>query len=593
MNVRSSIGSEALARVQDARFRARWRQLQAASPWGTLFQGPTFADVWYRAYASRYEPVLLFAEDGGNGADGELAGLLPLARERATGALVHVGAHHAEYQTWIARPDGADAFAQAVLRAAAPLAGTGGLELAFLPAGVPLGWAAAGGAWAGRVELRPARRGLIELGDGTEIRKTVNKSRYRYRLRQLEKLGPVRFERIVTREALAPWLGQIIDFCDFRQGAINASRPFRDDPLKRDFHLAMLDTEELLDVTLLVAGETFVSAQLNWRNGPHTVLGLLSHTPFLAKFSPGTLHLLLAARQAADEGRTAFDLTPFGEYKDRFATSFDDAHHLVVHFARREQVAATVRRGAASAAKRALGTFGMDAATARDRVRRVSSLHPGEVPAKLARRMGRWASTLDELRVYVFDVAAQPLPPNPALMARDDVHALLAADAAHEQHADVYALLGACLRRLERDEHVYTRVEDGVLAHRGWMIDEQKRAHLSEVDMEYAPGPGSVTLYDFYTHPAYRGRGLYRSALAQMLHDAHAAGRTSAHITVMADNAASRKVIESLGFRYVGSFYRRVSLGRVARWAEPPALVAAAVPVGDAGGAGGGAEDQP
>jgi hypothetical protein len=62
-----------------------------------------------------------------------------------------------------------------------------------------------------------------------------------------------------------------------------------------------------------------------------------------------------------------------------------------------------------------------------------------------------------------------------------------------------------------------------------------------------------------------------------MLHDAKAAGRTTAHITVLAENGASRHVIEKLGFRYVGSFYRRVSLGRVARWCEPPALTPAAV----------------
>jgi CelD/BcsL family acetyltransferase involved in cellulose biosynthesis len=63
------------------------------------------------------------------------------------------------------------------------------------------------------------------------------------------------------------------------------------------------------------------------------VLGLLAHTPHLAKLSPGTLHLLLAARLAADDGQRAFDLTPFGEYKDRFATGFDEVHQVTVHFA--------------------------------------------------------------------------------------------------------------------------------------------------------------------------------------------------------------------------------------------------------------------
>jgi CelD/BcsL family acetyltransferase involved in cellulose biosynthesis/GNAT superfamily N-acetyltransferase len=585
VNVRTSVGPEAVARLRDPQFRAGWDALFQACPWRSVFQSAAFADVWYRAYASRFDPALVYAE----GADGQgLGGLLPLARERASGALVHVGAHHAEYQVWLALPGDGDAFIERALDAAAALAPGGRLNLLYAPAAAPLGWTAPGRRWAALAETRPARRGYIELGDGTEIRKTLQKSRYRYRLRQLDKLGGMRLERITTRESLAPWLDTIVDYCDFRQGAVNDAQPFRDDPLKRDFHLAMLEVRGLLDVSLLLAGDTFVSAQLNWCNGEQTVLGLLAHTPHLAKLSPGTLHLLLAARLAADDGQRSFDLTPFGEYKDRFATGFDEVHQVTVHFGRRDRVAASVKRGVATAAKRALGTLGVDPTRARERVRRVSTLTPVEVPAKLARRVGRWTSTLDELRVYTFDVAGATLPPNPALMRRDSVADILAADPAQEESGTLHELLGASLRRLEHDEHVYTRVEDGRLAHRGWMVEDQERALLSEVQMEYAPGKGSVTLYDFFTHPDYRGRGLYRAALTQMLHDAKAAGRTTAHITVLAENGASRHVIEKLGFRYVGSFYRRVSLGRVARWCEPPALTPAAVagdgaPASDAG----------
>jgi RimJ/RimL family protein N-acetyltransferase len=70
--------------------------------------------------------------------------------------------------------------------------------------------------------------------------------------------------------------------------------------------------------------------------------------------------------------------------------------------------------------------------------------------------------------------------------------------------------------------------------------------------------PGSAALFDFFTHPQARGKGLYQAAMQQMLHDASCIPNTSqVYISVMADNVASRHAIEKIGFKYKCSLYGR------------------------------------
>jgi len=83
--------------------------------------------------------------------------------------------------------------------------------------------------------------------------------------------------------------------------------------------------------------------------------------------------------------------------------------------------------------------------------------------------------------------------------------------------------------------------------------------------------PDSAVLAAFYSHPRARGRGLYRMALAQMLHDATSiAGATRIYVWVTADNSPSRHVIEKLGFVYQGSFFQRKRPTGTARWTRAP-----------------------
>lgn len=109
-------------------------------------------------------------------------------------------------------------------------------------------------------------------------------------------------------------------------------------------------------------------------------------------------------------------------------------------------------------------------------------------------------------------------------------------------------------RRAAGIHHLYSLVENDLLVHYGWVTYPQERAPDAALGLEFVPPAGSAALWDYFTHPAARSRGLYLRTLWQCLHDAiDVYGAKQAFIYVYADNAVSRHVIEKAGFRYRGS----------------------------------------
>jgi len=99
------------------------------------------------------------------------------------------------------------------------------------------------------------------------------------------------------------------------------------------------------------------------------------------------------------------------------------------------------------------------------------------------------------------------------------------------------------------------------------LVEEQQETFFTEVGQPYTfPEPGAV-LYDFYTAPSSRGRGYYRQNLCHILRELAASGTGKpAFVCVLADNTPSRRVIEQVGFEYLGSLWHRRRFGRDRRW---------------------------
>lgn len=169
-----------------------------------------------------------------------------------------------------------------------------------------------------------------------------------------------------------------------------------------------------------------------------------------------------------------------------------------------------------------------------------------------ALRVRLWRTV--ELRIYVCPAERVRSLPEPRLMRRDCRSDLEAYQGAGLEQPGREEFLKIASERLAAGHHPYTYTEGGVLIHCGWLIDRQIRGEDRLVGLAVLWPENSAVLYDFFTHPSARGRGLYRAALQQCMHDAvEAGGAQQVYITVYGDNLISQRVIEKVGFTYQGS----------------------------------------
>lgn len=570
MNIDLLTGTDAISWIRDQASREKWKKLYSRCPWGTVCQAEEFVLPWYETYQSQYTPVIVLSERD----NGTLAGLLTLAVSHESKELLAAGGGQAEYHTWLADPDDGDSFIVAALQKLNENLPAGSLRLLFVPPGTPLEWLR-DGKWAQKCELRHIPRPLMSTTDGSVFTRLLQKKRYKTRLNQLARTGEVRFERITRPDELSEIFDAAMTFGSFRLAAIHGVEPRRD-PLKKQFYLAMLDMPRLLHTTVLRVGDQIFSTHIGVYNKDQVLLGMISHSPFFAKYSPSKLHLYMLGEELAKEGIAALDLTPGGEYKEQFATHHDDAYVLTIFFNPKHRFQYKATRKLVAGAKYALqlGHLTPDQTreaaaqlTHRLKLTKVSKLPPNLLNVARTRL---W--NMREMRIYSYDVQQARELAVPQSMKRDFLPDLLAYQPAEAWQMRFSVFLKRVLKGLENGNHVYTRVEDGRLVHYGWLIERQEKSHLSEVGHDFYLPPESAVLADFYTHPAARGKGLYQQSLRQMLYDAAHLPRTQhIFIGVLADNGPSRHVIEKVGFNYQFSFFAQTTGGKTKRWTDAPA----------------------
>lgn len=553
-------GLAALTLIKDDAFRRSWATLHAACPWATSCQSYDFVTVWYRVYGDRYDPVIVRQTDSID----RLTGLLTLARERESGALVVAGAHQAEYHAWLATPDESDNFIKEALDLLRRDDPHGALTFKFLAPGAPTGWLDGTSPWNGRAIVRVHKRPLLAFGNGDSIAASLKKKSNKSRLNRLKRLGALNFKEISTTEEFSAIIDQIADQYDLRQGAVNGSVPFGDDPLKKTFLLELMRCTDLLHVSVLTLDDVPVAAVIANREKDLVSVGVFSHSPFQAKHSPGKFHLLFLGSLLAEQGFTALDLTPGGDWKDRFATTFDDVLEVALHFNPATAQRARKILKIEAVASRLCRAIGVKPDTVRSLPGKLRRLSVAKVIKQARRRI--WSS--QNFRLYAYDMKmAAPISAKP-VMSVNRLGTLLRFKPSEDwQTRDLF--LSQALYRLEAGDRVYSMVKADRLLHYGWLEAHAKKSYFSEVEQSYEYPPGSAVLYDFYTSPDARGQGFYQQSLSQMLQDsAENDGIEKVYISVLADNGASRHVIEKLGFEYLTSFHKTVRFGITRRWSD-------------------------
>ncbi len=550
--------AEAERLLESSEFQSHWRILWGECPWGTALQTPEFACTWYRCYQQRYSPLILVRYTAG----GRMDGLLLLAVESATGRLTFAGAHQSEYNVWLALP-GDQTFVSEALQGLGKL-GFSSVSFTYLPPGTPLDWLESG--WKERSNLRVVRRPLLTVSSPDAMTESLTKKKNRRRLEKLQAGQSLEFVELQSPDELDPYYDEIIDFCDFRQGAVHGSCPFHGDPRKRSFYRALMEQHGLLHVTVFKSGDKLLGAHIGIRNKDEVMLGIVAHSPFLAEHSPGKLHILQLGLMLHSQGFSRLDLTPGGDaYKDDRATEYDEAHALTVFLDGKALARHRMSSGLHRFSKAVARMLHLD----RDRISRLSLLakravaNPIRAVGSLARLLKRrmWSST--EMRFYRIEAAK--VEPSSANNARKDcLRDLLCYEPADQSERSKQSFLSDVMTRIEAGVHSYTVVRDNRLVHYGWLTERSEQSFITEVQHPYQYPPNSAVMWDFYTHPASRGQGLYSQSLKQIMSDSAAdPGTDFIYIAVLADNMPSRKAIEKAGFTYHESIVRKVRFGAV------------------------------
>jgi CelD/BcsL family acetyltransferase involved in cellulose biosynthesis/RimJ/RimL family protein N-acetyltransferase len=567
-------GKEALGLVENPDFQAQWGRLYEACPWATPYQGSEFVSTWYRAYKERYEPLIVYATDEAKG----LNGLITMATEIPSGRVVVAGAHHSEYQGWIARDTERDSFMESALALIARETGTSFLSVKYVPAGTPIDWATSPGGGPWRCAWKQYARPIIRLEDASQVAEYIQRKKSRRSTKnywnRLKRIGELRLEQIRDTQQLMPIFDRLISFYDTRQGAANNSVPFLEDPNKKPFHLSLLQPAGLLHITVLRAGDEIISAMFGVTDRKTYSLAMPMFSPIHADNSPMTLHLLMLVELLHRQGFFVLDLTPgANSFKERFASDQDSVGSLEIFFRRREWMIRRIQEGSEAIARRWLRLVGMDPKVVRQQWNRMSRAPLAAWPSVAARKLSlliRRAKSTLELRIYAFEKESALALEDSRLMSRDRLADLLAFQP-KETWQTRQSFLSESLKNIEAGHHFYTQVENGRLQHYGWLIEDQEKNLFPEVGQEFEFPAGSAVLYNFYTDPLSRGKGLYKAALRQMLRDAAQLPDVNRiYIAVMSDNKPSRHVIEKLGFRYQGSLFQSTKFGRSSRWSNFP-----------------------
>jgi hypothetical protein len=187
--------------------------------------------------------------------------------------------------------------------------------------------------------------------------------------------------------------------------------------------------------------------------------------------------------------------------------------------------------------------------------------------AKLLRAARKQIWYRSEKRVYVHPVEAIARLPHPVAMQRDRLEDLRHYERTSTSQLSPEDYRKDARRRLERGEHLYTLVEKETLLHYAWLVPFTQPEADEAIGQAFHPEPDSVNLYDHFTHPCGRRRGLFFQAMCQILHDVPVlTSAKQAYIYVYADNDRSRRVIERVGFRYIGSMVMECRLRAVKRY---------------------------
>ena len=198
---------------------------------------------------------------------------------------------------------------------------------------------------------------------------------------------------------------------------------------------------------------------------------------------------------------------------------------------------------------------------------RLGSRGPREVAGLARERIAEWVGSEEELVMLVRDAGA----PTPGFRHDPD----LVFRPAGPGDAELYARTigtdsaGTFRGRLTAATHCFLVELGESLLHASWVTTSA--AWTREVRAYILPPDGDCYVYESFTAPEARGRGVYPFALAGICSWAEGAGLDKVWVAVESANAPSRKAITKAGFEALYSMRYARRFGRLTLVVEKPA----------------------
>lgn len=318
------VGDDALSLIQDDEFIFDWDSLFEHCPWATVFQKREFVTSWYSVYLDKYTPIIIRAKN-----NGKLTGLLTLAKCNDR-HIIGAGGSQAEYQVWLTEEPNSSFFIKNAMGLLLKQFPKATIHLKYVPYTTPISWMENDAFWNRQCMVQSFKQPLL-IVDVDSISQELRKKNRREKLNRLKRLGELKFERITDVGEFASTIEELATQFDFRKGATVNINPFKDDPLKRKFLLALFE-RNLIHATILKLNDEIIASNVGAMGKSWVHLqGLNTHSPFYAKHSPGILHFLMLGKLMVEENFEVFDLTPGGDsYKEGLANHYEHAFELTI-----------------------------------------------------------------------------------------------------------------------------------------------------------------------------------------------------------------------------------------------------------------------
>lgn len=537
-----------------------WAELMERDPYSTVFQGPEWAMSWYRSYDT-FEPLVIALLS-----DSALVGLVPLAIEKATDRLTFCGDGMADYKDVVARPGLRRRMASEFLTIFQSFGKQGTFAFgSTLSESDTVELLTSLAADSGIRFLRRQHFGWQWVAaESTED--FAKKKSVRNKLNYYRRTGELRARLITRREDWETLKDEFYSQHSLRQRY--AGRPISfDSPQKRAFYDALFE-ESCSHFTVLEFNQKLIAAHFGCVRHGILYWGAPSFDITEKQCSPNLLLLVLAMQNREDWGfPRGVDLTiGTGDMKQRFSTTRVDLPWIDLFASAGAFYPAKFRLSLTKNLRQLANKISEESWDSKLKPGAEKFVHKlkraremgladsvSHVAALATRLVGERGSGL-VYRVTPGDVCES----EPKLLAGENClfhenefyDLLLWKGDSPEVSARLTEITRLVPELSKSGRTLHTVVINERLATWGISYWPKEPAEISEAGgaaLEFLPD--SVSLYDFYTLPEFRRRKLYQALLVHILRLRFSQGAKYAYLGLAANNVASRKAVERVGFR--------------------------------------------